>query len=567
MPTKVKKNRRELKRNISAVVEPSVEELQVILENFRELVKRGEFTDDHLWHYIRLFLGYRIPRRKVCLEHDTPFDFIRDGFFGRYKNGGAVAYANRGGGKTLGLAILHNCLLVLYPGWEQYHVGAVQFQSDKCYEYFIEFAGRPVFKGMYAKTLISEAITHPLHPEYPTSASKIGIASGTYAAVSGPHPNGLSFDEVEECKDWKIIQKSLGCSMTTWNYDKTMRFHAFSLYTSTRDEVGGMMDRVLAHAGKVGWKVYTWCIWDVVERCPEERMCYTCPQETQRRCDGRCKKVPSGGFYSIEDFINKSSSVSDEVWISQFLCETPPRTGLVYKSFNRKVHVEKMQTMFRDGDPIYVGIDPGYHDYVLIWWQTNKRDELIARRERRWHGFTDWEICAELNEWGLKYTNQSSPLWLPIISTMQMPVKFIMDTAAPDDLKTFVRKMGWTPIRGWKKADNEIKDILLVREMLKPTGRDLTGRPRLRYDPSCVSEGEEYLGVIEEMERLKFRSVRRDHNMSEEIRDKDNHGCDITKYVVKALYGKQLMRAIRKSGLFPDQDFKVGGKLTGLENF
>jgi hypothetical protein len=89
--------------------ELNASELRLIANEYVECFKRGDFDDDDLHNYIRLILGYDIPRRPFCENHIAPFQFVSDVFFGRCAGGAAVGFANRGGGKTLNLAILENC--------------------------------------------------------------------------------------------------------------------------------------------------------------------------------------------------------------------------------------------------------------------------------------------------------------------------------------------------------------------------------------------------------------------------------------------------------------------------
>lgn len=517
--TKTKPKEIKAQPETKVTIVPTPAELQVILDECIELVRTNQFTDDDLWQFIRIFLGIEVPRVSHCKNHSAPFDFIADGFFGRYPTDGGVVHANRGGGKTLDVAILHICLMILKPGYELAHVGAVERQGMKCYEYFIGFSEMAPLDDQFSKTLLKDAQTH--------SGSKLQNIPGTYAAVSGPHPNGLTFDEIEEAKGWEVIEKAMGCPMSLKGYN------SFILFLSTRDFVGGIMDKMLARVGRVGWAVYTWCIWDVIERCPDHRQCKNCPALTQARCNGKAKTVP-GGFYKINDFIQKSGTVDDDTWISQYLCLTPARSGRVYKEFDRKNHVTKTALRFDPALPIYVLCDPGFtNPFVLLWVQFDSMDRMIVVKERRWVGYTDDEVCTELLEYAKK-TPRSSINYLPVNpkKTPQKRIEFVCDTASPDVMRTFRRMLGWSIRRGWKKAENEIEDIKLVRGAIKLRNDGTSG---LLISSDCVGSDEDNPGLIEEMEQLSWKKSTQGLNQKDEIRDYRNHGPDAVKYGVKAV--------------------------------
>ena len=519
---------------------PTKAELDVLLNEFINLSKNGKLTDDDLWEYNRIFLGIEIPRVAHCKHHDAPFNFVADGFFDRYTSGGAVAHANRGGGKTIDVAVLHNDLMVLKPGYELAHVGSVERQGMKCYEYFLKFSDMPSINEQFSKTLLKDAQTY--------AGSKLQNIPGTYAAVSGPHPHGLSFDEIEECKGWEIIEKAMGCPMSS--RDK----HSFILFLSTRDFVGGMMDKMLARAGRVGWAVYTWCIWDVVERCPDHRKCSNCPPLTQDRCNGEAKKVP-GGFYPIVDFIQKSATVDDDTWIAQYLCLTPARTLRVYKDFDRKYHVSKQSLRFAPELPVYTLVDTGFtNPFVILWVQIDAHDRMIVIKERRWLGYTAGEICEELVKYEKK-TPRSSINYLPVRKGLaNQPIRMVIDTATPGDAKTFRQRLGWMNLRGWKKAEEEIADIKLVRQALKLRDDGTSG---ILISSDCVGPDEDNLGLIEEMEQLSWRKPSTGLNPKDQIRDYQNHGPDAIKYGIKAII------CAPKPG---ERTVKSGGRV-GLSNW
>ncbi|MDD2904101.1 MAG: hypothetical protein PHU44_16875 [Syntrophales bacterium] len=97
----------------------------------------------------------------------------------------------------------------------------------------------------------------------------------------------------------------------------------------------GLMNRVIEEAALSGYKIYKWCVFDVMEKCPEWRECGTC--ELWEDCQGKARHAD--GFYSIEDAISEKRKVSRDTWLSEMLCHKPSQEGLIYKEFDINVHV------------------------------------------------------------------------------------------------------------------------------------------------------------------------------------------------------------------------------------
>lgn len=113
----------------------SDEELEDLVKAQQDLERRlresGPQNDDELHSWIKNELGINIPREPVCEDHDAPFTFISDLYFERVD--AALAMANRGGGKTLLVAVLHWINSLFKPGCESCTFGATEAQSLRCY--------------------------------------------------------------------------------------------------------------------------------------------------------------------------------------------------------------------------------------------------------------------------------------------------------------------------------------------------------------------------------------------------------------------------------------------------
>lgn len=67
-------------------------------------LKVGLDSDEELARFLKRYLGVKIPDKGVCSEHQPPFSFVADVFFGRVVD--AVVWSCRSGGKSFNAALL-----------------------------------------------------------------------------------------------------------------------------------------------------------------------------------------------------------------------------------------------------------------------------------------------------------------------------------------------------------------------------------------------------------------------------------------------------------------------------
>src|SRR3954447_10803301 len=115
----------------------SDEELRELLDHHQQLERQldihGPQNPRELHAWLKSELGLDIPRTKVCEDHDAPFDFLADLYFGETETGepvdAALLMANRGGSKTFLVALLHWLNSKFKPGCEGCTFGATEAQS------------------------------------------------------------------------------------------------------------------------------------------------------------------------------------------------------------------------------------------------------------------------------------------------------------------------------------------------------------------------------------------------------------------------------------------------------
>ena len=289
------------------------------------------YWDDLLHEWIALRFGWSIPRVPVCANHVAPFRFVADLFFERVRH--ALVFASRNSGKTLDIALLFAALMASTPGMEIGHVGAVQFQSGKAFDYVgrhFDAAGINVPKR---SAPLGKGGIYGLD-----NGSSITIYTGTVAGCQAGHPVLSGFDEVRHStppvlEEWKSMVRS------------SDEREGQTILTSSRGAVGDLMDVCLENAEREHRTVYSWCVFEVAARCTAND-CDGCKQYVafdrlgeERTFESVCKGKmrASRGFMPKQDILDKFVGMSFETFNSQWLCETPEQIG-AYFGFHEHIH-------------------------------------------------------------------------------------------------------------------------------------------------------------------------------------------------------------------------------------
>lgn len=172
------------------------------------VLERGPKNEEELWYLTQALWGHKIPRTKVCPDHDAPFDAFVTAYFSREPQ--ILIHGSRGlAGKSRTLSILGLTKAAIL-GSEVNIVGGSLAQSQNIHDtmrdawesthapsYLIKDAGATRI------TLKNKAIIRPL-----TASQK---------SVRGPHPPTLLLDEIDEM-DQEILDAALGQPMPQVNY-------------------------------------------------------------------------------------------------------------------------------------------------------------------------------------------------------------------------------------------------------------------------------------------------------------------------------------------------------------
>ena len=348
-------------------------------------------------------LELKLPKEAVCPHHQSPFEYLDCAYFERARD--LIVWAPRGGGKTRLGAAASLLDLLHRPGCQVRILGGSLEQSLRMWE----LLGPDVWKLAEAEVQRGRS-TRRIDFKNGASAA---ILPQSQRAVRGLHVQKLRCDEVDmfDPDVWEaaqLIARSRG--------DVKGSIEVFS----TMHQPSGLMSKIVDNAVKTGAKIIKWCILEVLEKCPAERVCESC--DLYEDCGGIAKEK-CDGFVPIDDVIAMKRRVSKETWESEMLCKYPSLRDCVFGSFNPEIHVLEQPPLFGDRD-VWLGIDFGYHaPFVCLWiaaygggffvldeyvQQRQTTDVHIEIIQRRRHGYVQNAACDPAGSAPNEQTGRSS---------------------------------------------------------------------------------------------------------------------------------------------------------------
>ena len=344
-------------------------------------------SSDSLWNWIAVYLNLRVPRTPRCAHHVAPFTYLERAYF--EPAGDQVVWASRGGGKTRLGAVATLLDLLHKPHVQVRILGGSMDQSLKMWEYLL-----PDLERVGARDLARQVRGRTREVVLASSGSRVAVLPQSQRAVRGLRVQKLRCDEVElfDHEVWHAAQLVTRTTVPR-NVDDDIADEYPEVIAgtvealSTHHKAWGLMQRVIEHARAHHVPVARWCVLDVLEQCPPERDCNTCPLWDD--CKGRAKQ--GEGFYKIDDAIVAKRRVSLEMWNSEMLCNRPSTTGAVFKTFSRAKHVRAHDIEKSRWKELAWGVDFGFKDpFVCLWVVTTHDGEFhvideYVRPERVMH--------------------------------------------------------------------------------------------------------------------------------------------------------------------------------------
>lgn len=366
---------------------------ETVRSKIENLSLSGPQTRDELHAWVVTELGVDIPRVSVCPDHDAPFDFFADLFFEEV--GSAFAIANRGGGKTQVVAILHVANSIFKPGVESLTF-ASENQSKRCYDHVKNFLAMRKYEDVLGEPMQSKTLFK--------SGAKVEIVTATVGGLNGPHHQKAHADEVEIMHEaaWKESRK-----VAKGKVVHGRRFRAQNIGTSTRKYKHGRVQKIVnecKQAEKRGhippWTIYVWCLFETaaeVSNCRvvkpeleenEKCQCHRAVKDTwddrsernlMQVCRGRFAE--SRGYTELDEVTETFLQDDRSSWESQIECREASSEGLYIPRFSRERH--GISTSFMPvaaNGPIYQSVDWGSTNPASVhWYQKLKRPVQVTR--------------------------------------------------------------------------------------------------------------------------------------------------------------------------------------------
>ena len=323
----------------------------------------------HRW--VRAYTGVSVAHRKVCRHHQPPFDGFAHQVLARPSI--ALWLGPRGGGKSFLSGLDSHLASRFNPRAGTRILGGSLAQSQQIYDALkklvLDGSGPLGSDGDAIALLLSKAAHY-------RNGSKVEILACSAKSVRGPHIPSLKLDEVDEIDD-SLRQDSLGMCMADAGLSASI------LMTSTWHRVGGPMAALIDAAEGGDFPLYRFCIFEVMERCPESRSgpwvggdagyahCPECPLKpwchAERSANGDAPLAKlADGHYAIDSAIQKVQAASLRVFEADYLCTGPKADGLWFTGFDdRNVSVD---AEYDPALPVHLAVDSGVYAGA-VWFQ------------------------------------------------------------------------------------------------------------------------------------------------------------------------------------------------------
>jgi hypothetical protein len=204
---------------------------------------------------VKMFCGLDVPRKRVCPDHDAPFDYLWAAY---HDEADLVVWAPRGGAKTRLGAVATLLDLLHKPGVAVRILGGSLEQSLRMWEYLVpDLAGR-------ARGKLASQPRETVRKLSLLNGSTAAALAQSQRAVRGLRVQRLRCDEVEmfDPAVWnaaQLVTRSSGGVRASIEALSTLHLPY------------GLMARVVDDAQRAGTRVLKWCLLEVLEKCPRLR--------------------------------------------------------------------------------------------------------------------------------------------------------------------------------------------------------------------------------------------------------------------------------------------------------
>ncbi len=206
-------------------------------------------------------------------------------------------------------------------------------------------------------------------------------------------------------------------------------------------------------------------------------------------------------FIALSELAKAKASMTEDQFAQEYLADFRKTEGLVYKEFNRQIHLFDYNETPEDnlimGAYYFAGADPGF---------TNPAAVIHVKKDRNG---VYW-VCGEYYKTGQTDAEVASYIASAGFS------KVFPDPAAPEFIKE-LRSKGVNTGEVVKGKDSIKTGINVLRELFKAN--------RLRIHRKCIN-------LISELETYSYPDKREGKNEDENPADENNHALDALRYAI-----------------------------------
>jgi hypothetical protein len=501
-------------------VEPELQEL-ALPQSEEELVQLIEET-----------FGYRLPTVATCEGHIAPSTAVWRLFNHEVRS--ALVIANRGGGKTLTIALLHYLLGRFMPGHDTMSLGAIELQAQRAYRLFQDLLRRESGKAPEKHPLIEKLTRKETDM---TNGSHVAIAGATLANVNGPHPHCLIFDELEVLEDGRVYDESRAMTQGSPGHK------ALDVITSTRKWLGGKIQRLFDQCeeaearGEIPpFERMVWCVFETLEQQPGCGTTCGCdevvsgqwedgsPRKFSDYCQGKLLKAD--GWLGLGDAHAKFRQNSMDVWESQFTCAKPSTEGMILPYFSRVKHTWNSWEPHPELGPSLMGIDWGSTNPNSVLWTQFltvpfdlPETDLVQARTLQPGTFIVYDElyvgdigAGELADlaWAIEEK------WKRKIPGWRVAARFY-DSQGAQARRDFLRAHLWVPTLRNAIGKSVYNEIVLVRDLVRNDKLLIAGAPNL----------------VDELEEWRFQKIGADRKDAPDRAVEDfDHSIAALRYLI-----------------------------------
>lgn len=212
-------------------------------------IDRPPRSDDELYELVKRMWGITIPRHKVCVHHQAPFDAFSTAFFAREPQ--VMIHGSRGlAGKSQLISILGLTQAAVW-GADVNILGGSLAQSTNVLEHMSRAWATP---GAPNYMLTSDNKSEQML----TNGAKLRALTASQRTVRGPHPPRLLLDEIDEM-DQDIFDAAKGQPMPKNNW-LGVTLPAQTTMASTWQHSDGVMTKEMKRFREEDLPIFQWCV-------------------------------------------------------------------------------------------------------------------------------------------------------------------------------------------------------------------------------------------------------------------------------------------------------------------